>query len=89
MSKKKHIMAGRPPKDDPSKVIGHPERFLVTWPVKEALDQVHDEFMKLGLHARSDALRMGLYLLFKKYDLLTPELEEDPTWKNLRELGLV
>lgn len=89
MPKRKRFIAGRPPKENPMEVVGSPERFLVTWPVKQAVDELLAMFISMGINNRSDVHRLALYMLIKKYDMLTPELQEDPTFKNLRDLGLV
>jgi len=77
-------LAGRPPKD-PEEKIGRPVRALVTLPVMDVLEALME---KLGMNL-SEVLRLALYNLLLKYDLLTDQLREDETFKSLREKGLL
>ena len=88
---KKYIAEGRPPLPL-SERMSTPVRALVTKAVAEALaaDAEHSGIAKprYGLVA-SDIVRLYLHYGLEHRHLLTPELEADPSWDNLKKLGLL
>lgn len=84
-------LSGRPPKD-PKDKIGNPVRCLVTPGVQEILIQIQESTgipgPARGLVA-SDTLRVALYEHIQKRGLMTPELDQDPTWDSIKSRGLV
>jgi hypothetical protein len=77
-------MSGRPPKN-PIERVGIPVRALITPIVMDALSVD----MKANNTNLSEAIRLALYERLLRQGLLTPELENDPTWLTLKEKGLV
>jgi hypothetical protein len=61
-------------------------RCLVTPVVK---DFVEGELSRLHGLNESDLIRLALYNLIKKDRAMTPEIEKDPTWDELKEAGLI
>lgn len=88
---RKYIIAGRPPKNAMDR-LGTPVRALVTLRVTDAL--IEDQ-RKMGIPEppdgiiASDTVRLALYERLKRVGLLTPELENDPTWNSLKDRGLL
>lgn len=74
------------PLKNPTKKIGWPERALVTSQVRNTITELCTE---LGMFNRSNIIRLGLFLVLERYHLMTPELYDDETWKELQEAGIV
>ena len=77
-------MPGRPPKK-PKNLLRFTIRCLVSHGVYEALAKAEQQS---GL-TRSNFLRKALYNQLRADGLLTPELEKDATWDELRALGQI
>jgi hypothetical protein len=75
---------GRPAKN-PLDKVGRPVRCLVTKRVAQNLIQLAKSS---GINL-SDVLRLALYNLLKQRGMMTAEMETDPTWDELKKVGLL
>jgi hypothetical protein len=85
MTKKRYVSVGRP-LIDPMNKLSQPFRALITPRVYNEIDKIMTE---TGMD-QSNVLRLFVFEALNRRGRITPEtIEEDQTFKDLREAGLV
>lgn len=90
--KRTHARSGRPAADPIYEKMSVSARAMITPNVAEKLIQLSETFgisnPPRGM-IPSDIVRLGMYRLLAAHGLVDERIAEDPSWKTLKEKGLV
>lgn len=89
---RKYNTIGRPSVDPYTQKMSVPARALLTPQVADVIVSLAKEMgIPSPTHGMiaSDIVRLALYRLMRSKDVITADLDSDPTWNSLKEKGLV
>ncbi len=89
MPNKKRVIAGRPLKD-PFQKVNQVVRTLVSPVINDIIiEDAKRHGISASVEVGVDYARLCIYEHLMHEGLITPDLVDDPTWRSLKEKGLV